>query len=80
MKYQVVINRNDGAGWVLNGCWGSEEAVCDTNGEARELCFALHKTYPDCSWGFCPIVDDADTDDVTLIIEACCEDEDEDEF
>ena len=45
--YQIKINRDDGLGWVLEGCWGSEDARCETEQEADELIAHLGKLYPD---------------------------------
>ena len=50
--YQIYTNRSDGLGWVLDGCWGSDEAITDTEDEARQHCEELAEMYPDTSWGY----------------------------
>lgn len=45
--YQIKINRDDGNGWTLDGCWGSDHARFEDLAEADRACAHLREQYPD---------------------------------
>jgi hypothetical protein len=47
-KYQIYCDR--GKGPELDGCWGSEHAIFDTEEEAEEAIEKLKEGYPDVEW------------------------------
>jgi hypothetical protein len=50
MRYQIYCDRDDGLGFVLDGCWGSEYSVFDSQSDAEQAASELHQIYPDCTW------------------------------
>lgn len=50
MKIQIYCNR--GQGWTQDGCWGGENAECDSVSDAVDLIIGLMESYPDCRWGY----------------------------
>lgn len=45
-KYQIYINRHDGLGLSLDGCWGSEHARFNDLKAAEEAAEWLETVYP----------------------------------
>lgn len=70
MHYQIYVDRNDGRGPVLDGCWGSENARFTREEDGVEALGFLAKQYPDCDW----VLMDRDDTEVARI-EASGEDE-----
>lgn len=53
MSYQIYIDRHDGLGLCLDGCWGSEHARFETLKAAEETAEWLETVYPDCEFVVC---------------------------
>lgn len=49
-KLQIYIDRGDGRGPVLDGCWGSENAGFDNHEGAIDALQFLADLYPDADW------------------------------
>ena len=49
-KYQIYVDRHDGMGLCLDGCWGSEHARFDDLKAAEEAAEQLETVYPDCEF------------------------------
>jgi hypothetical protein len=57
VKYQIYIERHDGLGLSLDGCWGSEHARFDNLKDAEESAEWLGTIYPDAEFVVCEEVD-----------------------
>lgn len=49
-SYVIMIDRNDGRGLSLDGCWGGENVEPMPLAEATSTAKHLHEMYPDCDW------------------------------
>ena len=49
-RYQIYVERNDGCGLSLEGCWGSDQAGFNDLLEACQGAEHLASLYPDCAW------------------------------
>lgn len=64
MNYQIYVDRKDGQGLSLDGCWGSEHAKFDNEAEGLDALKFLAKEYPDCDW----VLTDSDDYEVERIV------------